>query len=93
MCRSVWNSTLKNTKTDEDIDDPGLVPVIRPLRLLLDAIKPEKASGFMLVNGLGGALDLDNVSRRIIRPILEAHGLEWKGWQVYRRGLATNSKN
>jgi hypothetical protein len=35
----------KNTKTEEDVDKPGLVPIIKPLRLLLDAIKPARVSG------------------------------------------------
>lgn len=92
ICRSVWNSTVKSTKTEEDIDDPGFVPVIRPLRLLLDAIKPENAAGFVYVNRSGGALDLDNIADRILKPVLEANGMVWKGWHAYRRGLATNLK-
>ena len=62
ICRSVWNMTLKTTKTDEDVDDPGLVPIIRPLRLLLDAIRPETAAGFVFPNRCGGALDLGNIA-------------------------------
>jgi hypothetical protein len=27
---------------------------------------------------------------RVIKPVLKANGLEWKGWHAYRRGLATN---
>ena len=92
ICRSVWNSTLKNTKTEEDVDDPGMVPIIQPLRLLFDAIKPTPAMGFMFPNRNGGALDLDNLADRVVKPTIEAHGLEWKGWQAYRRGLATNLK-
>jgi integrase len=92
ICRSMWHSTLKNTKTEEDVDDPGLVPIIKPLRLLLDAIKPAHASGFIFPNKIGGALDLENLADRVIRPTLKAHGLVWKGWQAYRRGLATNLK-
>jgi hypothetical protein len=88
----MWHSTLKNTKTEEDIDEPGLVPIIKLLRLLLDAIKPAHASGFIFPNTIGGALDLDNLADRVIRPTLKAHNLMWKGWQVYRRGLATNLK-
>jgi integrase len=92
VCRSVWNTTLKSTKTDEDVDDPGLVPIIQPLRLLLDAIRPETAGGFVFPNRSGGALDLDNIANRILKPILDANGMVWKGWQAYRRGLATNLK-
>lgn len=92
ICRSVWNSTVKSTKTEEDIDEPGWVPIIGPLRLLLDAIKPEHAAGFIFLNRAGGAIDLDNLADRVIKPIFEANGMEWKGWQAYRRGLATNLK-
>jgi integrase len=92
ICRSMWRSTLKNTKTEEDVDEPGLVPIIKPLRLLLDAIKPDHASGFIFPNTISGALDLDNLADRVIRPTLKAHNLMWKGWQAYRRGLATNLK-
>jgi integrase len=89
--RSVWRTHLKEeTKTHEDEEDPGVVPIIEPLRFVLDAIKPENASGWMFPNTIGGALDLDNLADRVIKPVLKANGLEWKGWQAYRRGLATN---
>jgi NAD(P)-dependent dehydrogenase (short-subunit alcohol dehydrogenase family) len=39
-----------------------------------------------------GALDLENLADRVIKPILKANGVQWKGWQAYRRGLATNLK-
>jgi integrase len=91
--RSVWRTHLKDeTKTHEDEEDPGVVPLIGPLRLMLDAIKPEIASGWMFPNTIGGALDLDNLADRVIKPVLKANGLKWKGWQAYRRGLATNLK-
>lgn len=80
----------EETKTHEDEDDPGVVPIIEPLRRVLDAIKPKMASGWMFPNTIGGALDLDNLADRVIKPVLEANGLKWKGWHAYRRGLATN---
>jgi integrase len=91
--RSVWRTHIKDeTKTHEDEEDPGVVPIIEPLRIILDAIKPEIASSWMFPNTIGGALDLDNLADRVIKPILKANGLKWKGWQAYRRGLATNLK-
>jgi integrase len=57
---------------------------------VLDAIKPENASGWMFPNTIGGALDLDNLAYRVIKPIFKANGLKWKGWHAYRRGQATN---
>jgi hypothetical protein len=75
------------------VDKPGLVPIIKPLRLLLDAIKPAHFSGFIFPNIIiGGAPDLDNLFDRVIRPTLKADNLTWKGWQAYRRRLATNLK-
>jgi integrase len=89
--RSVWRTHLNyETKTHEDEDDPGVVPIIEPLRVVLQAIKPEIASGWMFPNTIGGALDLDNLADRVIKPVLKANGLKWKGWHAYRRGLATN---
>lgn len=89
--RSVWRTHVKEeTKTHEDDEDPGVVPIIEPLRFLLDAIKPENASGWMFPNTIGGALDLDNLADRVIKPVLETNGMKWKGWHAYRRGLATN---
>lgn len=89
--RSVWRTHLNyETKTHEDEDDPGVVPIIEPLRGILDVIKPEIASGWMFPNTIGGALDLDNLADRVIKPVLKANGLKWKGWHAYRRGLATN---
>jgi integrase len=87
----VWRTHLNDeTKTHEDDDDPGVVPIIEPLRVVLDAIKPENASGWMFPNTIGGALDLDNLADRVIKPVFQANGLKWKGWHAYRRGLATN---
>ncbi len=80
----------EETKTHEDEEDPAVVPIIEPVRVVLDAIKPENASGWMFPNTIGGALDLDNLADRVIKPIFKANGLKWKGWHAYRRGLATN---
>jgi len=90
--RSVWRSHLKDTKTGEDEEDAGVVPIIQPLRKLFDAIRPENAYGFMFGNTIGGTLDLDNLADRVIKPVLKLNGLVWKGWHAYRRGLATNLK-
>lgn len=86
--RSVWRTIVKDTKTEEDDDDPGVVPIIRPLRLLLDRVKP--AYGWLFPNTIGGALDLHNLAERVIKPRFKEKCLLWKGWHAYRRGLATN---
>ena len=91
ILRSVWRTHLKEeTKTHEDEEDPGAVPIIEPLRVVLDAIRPENASGWMFPNTIGGALDLDNLADCVIKPIFKANDLKWKGRHAYRRGLVTN---
>jgi len=90
--RSVWRTQVKDTKTHEDEENPGVVPIIRPLRVLLDAIRPANAYGWIFPNSVGGALDLANIAERVIKPVFKANGLDWKGWHAYRRGLATNLK-
>lgn len=80
------------TKTGEDEEDAGVVPIIQPLRKMLEAIRPQNAYGFMFGNTIGGTLDLDNLADRVIKPVLKLNGLVWKGWHAYRRGLATNLK-
>ena len=44
----------------------------------------------MFPNTIGGALDLDNLADRVIKPVLKVNGLKWNGRHAYRRGLATN---
>lgn len=87
--RTVWHTTQKDsTKTGEDEAQPGIVPIIRPLRALLDAVKPEY--GFFFLGERKAVLDLENLADRVMRPYLKAHNVQWHGWHVYRRGLATN---
>jgi hypothetical protein len=34
-------------------------------------------------NTIGGALDLDNLADRVIKPVFKASGLKWKGWGTH----------
>jgi hypothetical protein len=84
--RSVWRTHLnQETKTHEDDDDAGVVSIIEPLRRI-NAIKPETTSGCMFPNTIGGALDIDNLADRVIKPVLEVNGLKWKGWYAIALG-------
>lgn len=121
--RTVWRVHVQaKTKTGEDAEAPGIVPVILPLRELLTGLMttktaasglrpsasalragnplfvpgqemaPAQAFGYVFPNSKGGPLSLNNLVNRVIRPLFQAHGLEWKGWHAFRRGLATNLK-
>jgi hypothetical protein len=84
--RAVWRTHVGDTKTDEST---GAVPVIAPLRRILDDHKRRTATDGYIFAGpkLGFALNLDNLTKREIRPVL---GNRWHGWHAFRRGLTTN---
>jgi integrase len=84
--RAVWRTHVGETKTPES---KSSVPVIAPLRKLLDAHVQRNGTADWLFSGekMGRPLHLDNLSRRVIRP---AVGDRWRGWHAFRRGLGTN---
>jgi integrase len=85
--RSVWRTEVSDeTKTEEST---GSVPVIAPLRKMLDAHKRRNGAGPWIFSGekMHKPLNLANLARREILPVL---GARWKGWHSFRRGLATN---
>jgi integrase len=91
--RCFWRTEVReSTKTGEDEDDPGVVPIVKPLRALLDKIRTEQSDGWLFPNTIGGSIDLDNLADRVLKPVFQQHGLSWKGWQAYRRGLGTTLK-
>ena len=83
--RSVWHTHVGLTKTKAS---EAKVPVIGPLRKLLDAHKKGNGTHDWIFAGdkKGFSLNLDNLSSRSIRPVLKA---AWKGWKPFRSGLAT----
>jgi integrase len=91
--RSVWRSIVKERcKTLESGCEmqPAEVPIIVPLRKILDTV--HHGSSWLFPNSLGGPIDLSNIADRIIQPALRKAGLRWYGWHAYRRGLASNLK-
>jgi integrase len=44
----------------------------------------------MFHHGAGEPVDLDKLAQRVVRPVVEAIGLEWYGWHGFRRGIASN---
>ena len=83
--RSVWRKNVGQTKTPES---KASVPVIKPLRLLLDAHKESSNGHVWIFQGTKNkfSLNLDNLTGREIRPVL---GDRWRGWHGFRRGIAT----
>jgi integrase len=87
--RSVWRTHVTTPKTE---DSAKAVPVIEPLRKVLAELwvadgKP--TSGPILRGPSGKPLNLDNLSKRVLSPLLKAAKIEWHGWYSLRRGIAT----
>jgi integrase len=57
--------------------------------LVLRELEGNPQSGPILRGPLGKPLNLDNLAKRTVRPILAAKGLRWHGWYALRRGIAT----
>jgi len=83
--RSVWRTHVGDTKTRES---KNAVPVIEPLRKILDAHRRSNGKSDWIFAGekMGRPLHLDNLCRREIKPVV---GDRWHGWHGFRRGLAT----
>jgi integrase len=81
-----WHTTPEETKTEASKNS---VPIIPALRVVLDAHKRNANGNAWMFHGekKGLPLNLDNLSRRVIKPIL---GDKWHGWHAFRAGLATN---
>jgi integrase len=87
--RSIWRTYATEPKTAE-ASKP--VPIIDPLRSLLEELRVtdgNPASGPILRSFKGKPLNLDNLAKRTVRPILKAAGMKWHGWYALRRGIAT----
>ncbi|HTC57470.1 MAG TPA: tyrosine-type recombinase/integrase, partial [Candidatus Sulfotelmatobacter sp.] len=83
--RAVWRTDVDKTKTPESDAE---VPVIALLRTMLDAHRKRNPDSTWIFAGekKGFALNLDNLARREIMPVV---GELWHGWHGWRRGLAT----
>ena len=87
--RSVWRRTIGDPKTE---GSKAQIPVLGPLADALNAHRVRTgrlAVGYVFEAGNGSPLNLDNLARRVIIPILEDTGVSWHGWHAFRRGLAT----
>jgi integrase len=92
--QSIWRTHATPPKTPESAKP---VPVIEPLRSILGELRKMQGNP---VNGpilrgpkAGQPLNLDNLARREVRPILKNAKIEWHGWYSLRRGIATTLHN
>jgi integrase len=87
--QSVWRTHVTTPKTE---DSAKAVPVIEPLRAILAELREADGNpktGPILRGPSGKPLNLDNLCKRVLSPILKAAKIEWHGWYSLRRGIAT----
>ncbi len=88
--RSLWKNVVNRPKTRASA---APVPVIRHLADILNAYRSsmgEPKTGVMFHLGDGKPMDFDKLAQRVIRPVVEAIGVDWYGWHGFRRGIASN---
>jgi len=58
-------------------------------KVLADHLKRNTGDGYIFHGETGNPLVVENHTRRILRPELDAAKVEWHGLHGFRRGLAT----
>jgi integrase len=69
------------------------VLVIRQLAEILVTYRSStgnRTAGVMFHSGACEPMDLGKLAQQVIRPVVEALGLDWYGWHGFRRGVASN---
>jgi integrase len=84
--RTVWRNKIGETKTE---DSASSVPVIEPLRGLLEQLKAQSADGYIVQSSKGKPLSLDSLNIRVITPAMEKGGIDWRGYYPGRRGISS----
>lgn len=84
--RSVWRAEVGETKTE---GSAASVPVIEPLKSLLEKLRSQSADGYILQYGSGTPLSLDSLNYRLIAPAMKKAGIEWRGYYPGRRGISS----
>ena len=84
--RSVWRNKIGETKTE---DSAASVPVIEPLRGLLEKLRTQSPDGYIIQSGSGNPLSLDSLNTRVITPAMRKAGIAWAGYYPGRRGISS----
>jgi integrase len=92
--RTVWRNMIGETKTESS---SASVPVIEPLRSLLEKLRGQSADGFIIQSLSGNHVNLNSLNTRVITPAMQKAGIDWRGYYPARRGISSlvtdSSKN
>jgi len=89
VTQSIWHTFTTDPKT---LDAASPVPVIETLAEILNHLREldgNPSIGPILRGPSGKPINLDNLSKRVMSPLLKKSGVEWHGWYSLRRGVAT----
>jgi integrase len=87
VVQKVWGKHIGQPKTDARSGDVPVIPALQKILRVYRKAFPPNGSDFMFRGEkIGFALNLDNLSRRTIAPVLNGG---WHGWHSFRRGLGT----
>jgi len=89
--RSVWRNYTGDTKTE---GSEGSVPVIEPLRGLLERLREHygefaTSDAPILQSQNRTPLSLDSLNWRVIAPAMKKAGIVWRGFYPARRGISS----
>jgi len=89
VTQSIWHKFTTDPKT---LDAASPVPVIETLAEIINDLRERDGNpsiGPILRGPSGKPILLDNLSKRVLAPLLKAAKVEWHGWYSLRRGVAT----
>ncbi len=89
ISRSIWHT---HTTTPKTVNSASSVPVIETLRVILEEVRAadqNPSQGPILRGPSRVAANLDNLSKRVMTPVLKTAGITWRGFYSVRRGVAT----
>lgn len=88
VVRSVWGTSVGETKTESSEAPVPLIPQLRDALAAHRKRQPESEYVF-IGERCGRPLNLANLVRRTILPSLKIARLEWQGWHAFRRGISS----
>jgi len=87
--QSVWHTFTTSPKTEDAASPLSVIETLADILGKLREVDGNPLSGPILRGPSGKPLNLDNLSKRLMLPLLKAAGLEWHGWYSMRRGVST----
>jgi len=83
--RSIWHREEGEPKTEGSIRFVTVTDELRGILLDLWNAQGCPTGGYIFAGRKGQPIILDNMAKRVLRPVLEEAKIEWHGWYALRR--------